>query len=99
MTGQGLTFTQPSALPKLVLEAIFDGSSVQFVTLGGEEFDRIQAAPSDLLADVRDRLRAGRFSRALGFVFSAADAVLPGGALLSQAPARETCARAFESSP
>ncbi|CAK0858101.1 unnamed protein product, partial [Prorocentrum cordatum] len=85
----------PSALPVLVLQALFDGASVQFLTLGGEEFDRVPAGPAERLADVRARLRAGRLARLLGSTFSAADAVLPGGELLSRAPPEETCAVAF----
>ncbi|CAK0800000.1 unnamed protein product [Prorocentrum cordatum] len=84
-----------SERPALLLQASFDGEAVLFLTLGGEEFDRVRAAPADRLADVRTRLRAGRLSRLPGSTASAADAVLPGGGLLSQAPAEQTCADAL----
>ena len=112
-----------SELPTLVLQASFDGTSVQFLTMAGEEFDRIRLGPAvppswnspgawllgivlwraalryciaaDPLADVRTRLLAGRLSRVLGSTFATADAVLPGGELMSRAHARKTCAGAF----
>ena len=68
---------------------------MQFLTLAGEEFDRIQAAPADPLAEVRARLLAGRVSPMLGSTYATADAVLPGGELLSGAASGETCAGAF----
>ncbi|CAK0804148.1 unnamed protein product [Prorocentrum cordatum] len=55
------------------------------------------AARGVLVLDVRARLLAGRLSRLLGVTVSAADAVLPGGQLLSRAGAAETCAGAFGS--
>ena len=51
---------------------------MRYMTLAGEEVDRVQAAPADPLADVRAQLLAGRLSRVLGSTFAAADAVLPG---------------------
>jgi hypothetical protein len=79
----------------LVLQASFDGTSVQLTSLSGAEFDCVQAAPTDRIADVRARLMAGRVTAVLGSMFSTASVVLPRGELLSKAPASETCATAF----
>merc|ERR1712008_194452 len=52
----GLTYVhsgQSRLLPALVLQASFDGSSMHFVTLGGEEVCHIEATATERLADLQ----------------------------------------------
>merc|ERR1740121_1155519 len=79
----------------LLLQALLDGGSVRFVTLGGVERCRIPAAPGAPLAEVHDQLAAEHGAGRLGPGFDRADAVLPDGRLLSDASADETVADAF----
>ena len=90
---EGLTYV--AQLPPLLLQASFDGASVLLWTLGGEERHRLGAAPGALLADVRALLAADCRAGRLGPGVARVDALLPGGRLLSAAPAGETVAAAF----
>ena len=77
----GLTYVhsgQSCLLPPIVLQASFDGTSIHFVTLGGEELCHIEATATEHLADLRVQLM-----HEIGSMYSRVDVVLPGGELLS----------------
>ena len=87
-SGGGLTYEGHSRLlPALVLQASFDGTSMHFVTLGGEELCRIEATATDFLADLRAQLM-----HEIGSMHSSFDVVLPGGELLSRILSEEQSA-------
>merc|ERR1712224_670387 len=86
----GLTYVhsgQSRLLPALVLQASFDGTSMHFVTLGGEELCHIEATGTERLADLRVQLM-----REIGSTYSRVDVVLPGGELLSNILSEEPSA-------
>jgi len=89
-----LKYMAPS-LRTLLLQALFDGVSVRFLTLGGEERCRFWAAPGTLLADVRDWLAADSRGGRLCPGPVRVDAVLPEGRLLSEAAAGDTVEGTF----
>merc|ERR1712060_179577 len=88
----------PHLLPPLVLQALPDGYSIRFVTLGGVEICRIMTAPEDRLANVYSQLKSCS-ARKPGSIFAAIDAVLPGGGLLSGVSASQTVASFFDLGP
>merc|ERR1712232_1210593 len=57
-----------------LMQASFDGTSMIFVTLSGEELCQIKAKPTDLLADIFLQLPTR-----IGSIASQVDAVLPEG--------------------
>merc|ERR1712224_521832 len=86
----GLTYVhsgQSRLLPSLVLQALFDGTSMHFVTLGGEELCHIEATATERLADLRVQLM-----HEIGSMYSRVDVVLPGGELLSNILSEEPSA-------
>ena len=84
----GLTYVSSGqSLPALVLQASFDGASIHFVTLGGEELCHIEAAATERLADLHAQLM-----HEIGSMHSRVDVVLPGGELLSRILSEEPSA-------
>ena len=83
----GLTYVHSRLLPALVLQASFDGTSMHFVTLGGEELCHIEATATERLADLRVQL-----IQEIGSMHSRVDVVLPGGELLSRILSEEPSA-------
>merc|ERR1712224_908867 len=78
----GLTYVrsgQSHLLPPILLQASFDGISIHFLTLGGEELCKFEATASERLADVRVQLM-----HESGSMYSRVDVVMPGGELLSR---------------
>ena len=73
----GLTFA--CSFRTFVLQASFDGTSMHFMTLGGEELCHFEAAATDHLADLR-----GQLVHDIGSMCSRVDVVLPGGKLISK---------------
>ena len=70
--------TGHSLLPAMVLQASFDGTSMHFVTLGGQELYHIEATTTDRLADIWELLL-----NAIGTGYMRVTVLLPGGDLLS----------------
>ena len=75
---------QSRLLPALDLQASFDGSSMHFVTLGGEELCHVEATATGRLADLQVQLR-----HEIGPMHSRVDVILPGGERLSMILAEE----------
>ena len=76
----GVTYIQSRQsrlLPALVLQASFVGTSICFITLGGQQLCQIEAATT--AAEVRTRLL-----HEIGLTYSRVDIVLPGGDLMPQ---------------
>ena len=65
----------------------FDGASIHFVTLGGEELCHIEATGTEHLADLQVQLM-----HEIGSMYSRVDVVLPGGELLSRILSEEPSA-------
>ncbi|CAK0879865.1 unnamed protein product, partial [Prorocentrum cordatum] len=86
-------------MPTLLLQASFDGESVRFTTLRGEERCRIVVGLATRLSDIYEQLlteyRSSRFGRGAARV----DAVLPGDRRFGGVLAGETVASIFEASP
>jgi alpha-tubulin suppressor-like RCC1 family protein len=85
----------PSLLPTLVLQAAFDGSSIHFITLAGEEFCQMRAALTDCLSEIHANLMLGHFAGLIGSRFRKVDVVLPGGELLDRVSTEGTRAYLF----
>ncbi|CAK0800535.1 unnamed protein product, partial [Prorocentrum cordatum] len=81
--------------PPLLLQASFDGNWISFDTLAEVHRGRIAAAATDCLKDIYDQMMAEHRAGRLGAGFCCVDAVLPGGALLSECPAGLTVASAL----
>ena len=88
--GEGITYTQSvpiQSLEKIVLQASFDGTWMLFATLSGAEHCRIEAKPTDRLADIFLALTTEIGSRP-----SMVDVVLPAGEVLRNILSREPSA-------
>ena len=88
--GEGITYTQSvpiQSLEKIVLQASFDGTWMLFATLSGAEHCRIEAKPTDRLADIFLALTTEIGSRP-----SMVDVVLPAGEVLRNMLSREPSA-------
>ncbi|CAK0870814.1 unnamed protein product [Prorocentrum cordatum] len=85
----GLTYAAHS-LPTLVLQALFHCDSLHLMTLFGDEFCRISAAPNDCLSNLYNQVMSHHLIGELGVRFSKVEVVLPGGELLSNVSADET---------
>jgi len=82
-------------LPTLVLQAQFDGSSIHFTTLGGDELWQVMAKPSDDLTNLHSQLVAGCLAGKVGAKFSRVEVVLPGGELLGRVTTERARASIF----
>ena len=69
------------------MQTSFDGTSMHFVTLGGQELCNIEATATEPLADLQVELM-----REIGSMHSRVDVVLPGGELLSRILSEEPSA-------
>ena len=79
----GLTY----GLPAVGLQSTFDGASLHFATLGGEELCHIRATGTERLADLQVQLM-----HEIGSTYSRIDVVLPGGKLLNRILSEEPSA-------
>jgi hypothetical protein len=93
-----LLYAPPApVLPTRVLQAVFDGSSIRFTTLGGEELCRVAATPSDDLTDLYSQLMVGRLADMVGSKFCKIVVVLPGGDILGRVATQQARASIFAS--
>jgi hypothetical protein len=67
-------------LPTLVLQALVDGTSIKFVTLGGEKLCQIEEVADDCMGKMLLRVTT-LFSGALGMKASKSDVLLLGSEL------------------
>ena len=80
---EGIMYTRAQTC-SLVLQALFYGGSMHFVTLNGEELCRIETTPTDRLADIFRHLITEIGSMACKVVV-----VSPGGEVLSEILSKE----------